>query len=64
MAKSGAWLSRCPTRPLLYMAVFSYTSERIASNIKYAYLSALFNKSIHFFEQNHPPHHHSHHPGQ
>ncbi|GAC92755.1 multidrug resistance protein [Pseudozyma hubeiensis SY62] len=36
---------------MLYMAVFSYTSERIASNIKYAYLSALFNKSIHFFEQ-------------
>lgn len=35
---------------MIYMAIFSYTSERIASNIKYAYLSALFNKSIDFFE--------------
>lgn len=36
---------------MLYMAVFSYTSERIASNIKYAYLSSLFSKPIDFFEQ-------------
>ncbi|CDU25003.1 probable ABC transporter [Sporisorium scitamineum] len=36
---------------MVYMAIFSYTSERIASNIRYAYLFALLHKSIDFFER-------------